>query len=157
MIAKRLALLGFVHSITWDDGEDTRAEEWPDPDDGGSGIAALCCNAKGTAIYFLPYDQVEEFDIEGYPGKVAQTFEDWSGFEANEAVKIEIPEDRLFLIGVIKSICYHSDKWVGENRLYVHDFDNPPKLYHDGTEDPASWGILDEGGARLVCDRGIIG
>jgi len=151
VIAKRLVLLGRVIVIAW---EDTTGEDWRI--DFNKDNLALCSNATGTALFFVPWKKAKKTKTPKWE-KEKKTFENWSGLEADSGFQVTIPRDTLFVCGVITSIIYESDKWTGKKTLYEHTYQRPVKFYQDRQKSPAAWGALQERGKKLVSPRGLIG
>ena len=84
---------------------------------------------------------------------------DWSGYEQNEAYKIDVPRVYPILIGHIQRIEYTSDKFdrrgdkAGKFNLYRHDFKKKQKLYSNKAN--TVYTIVSK--QTLVNYRGIIG
>jgi len=160
VVSKKVAMLGFTRLIVWEDKDGRQHRTtWPSPRTGNSRpSSALCSNAKGSAIYLLPwFDNVKTANFPEGANKEKSLFSKWSEFTANDAYNIRIAQDTLFLVGRILQLDYDSDKWTGYLTSYTHDFKNPPKLYNDKAHNPRAWGILDERGKKLISRRGVVG
>lgn len=151
VVAKRVVILGFVTRFIWiDRGEQHIQETFK------KSTLALVGNARGTAIYFLPFAAGKPKPLP--PGAVAEKkfLKKWSGFFPVEAFSLKIKNDTLFLRGTIAEIEYTSDKWSGYEERYLHTYTNPQKLYNDKPKTPRVWGILNEKGKPLANARGLV-
>ena len=160
VVSKKVALLGFTRLMKWEDHNGKVYQiTWPNPGDRSTRpSSAMCSNAKGSALYLLPWTaNTRLINLPEGANKEKTLFEKWSEFEADTAYNIRVTNDTLFLVGRILQIDYDSDKWTGFLTSYTHDFVSPPKLYNDATRNPQTWGVLDERGKTLVSRRGVVG
>lgn len=158
--ARKVALLGFVTVLMWEDLEGATAiANWPGIKSRSKNARlALCTNESGTAIYLLPWHKNVKHSAlpKGADGQ-KRRFKIWAEFEAVEAFTIVVKKDTLFLCGRPLRVEYESDKWTGRQTLYFHNFKKRGcKLYVNKGE-PETFGILHEKGQQIVSGRGIIG
>jgi hypothetical protein len=158
--AKKVALLGFVSLLLWEDKEgSTVVRDWPSlRARSKASRLALCSNARGTAIYLLPWaGNVKRAALPAGAGAEKKRFRLWSEFEEGEAFKITIRKDTLYHIGRPLRLEYISDKWTGKETRYFHNFKKRGCKLYTTRGEAESFGILHERGQQIVSARGIIG
>ena len=132
-----------------------RVSTWSDPT--GRKPCTLCCNSTGKRVFLFPWKKAQEVDLPLGAVKEKETFENWSGFDADSAFTIQFAHNELKAVGEPLSIIYVSDKWTGEAERYRHEFKSGNRLCNNNMKSPRIWGFLNKRGKRLVSSRGIVG
>lgn len=158
--ARKVALLGFVTVLIWEDEDGNQAiARWPRIGTRSQRARlALTTNTTGTAIYLLPWaGNVKRGSLPRGADGQKKRFQTWSEFRATEAFKITIKKDTLFLCGKPLRLEYESDKWTGKPTIYFHNFKKAGCKLYVNRGNVETFGILQERGQTIVSARGIIG
>lgn len=82
-------------------------------------------------------------------------YKNWHDFDAVSGSLASPPRGFLFDVDRAVHIIYNSDKWVGRNRKYIHEFKTPPKIWVNKKTEPTL--LVMTGGKIAVKKEGITG
>lgn len=126
----------------------------------------LWCPPSGSSLYCFPklwiakpstgQDFKKAVDSRWDETKAGvNLYQRWSEFEPASGSLGKPPRGFLFKVDRAQSIVYSSDKWVGRNRNYIHEFTSLPIVWANRKTDPTL--LVLTGGRIKVQKRGITG
>lgn len=115
-------------------------------DDAGQNLLAVSCPFRNANLSRLKNRNLE---------KAINTFENWSNFQADKILRLNVAPKKIKQIGRVLHIVYRSDKYNGRNIDYIHTFKQPPIIWADKISKPSFVGI--SGGRLKITARGIEG
>lgn len=169
-VVKNIVFLGFAYELVWREATKHARQRltifklYRRLDSGGKAVRGLFSNPTGTAIYILPFKDVDIEELGAGGGGARALSKRWTGYTADLALRIAIPDSaaKLIEIGELEKIEYTSDKldrWgdaMGNFSLYTHNFKSPLRLYADRKKNPRVYGAK-LGTKRIVTGRGLVG
>lgn len=169
-VVKNIVFLGFAYELVWREATKharrrvTLFKLHTQMDSGSKGVRGLFSNPAGTAIFILPFQNVDIDNLASRSSSARSMSKRWTGYTADLALRLKIPDSAtdLMEIGELEKVEYTSDKLdrpgdrQGNFSLYTHNYKTPLRLYADRLKGPRVFGAK-LNSKKIVTARGLVG
>lgn len=169
-VVKNIVFLGFAYELVWREATKharrrvTLFKLYTSMDSGAKNVRGLFSNPAGTAIFILPFQNVDIDNLGTRSSGARALSKRWAGYSADLALRLNIPDSATALkeVGELEKIEYTSDKLDrpgdvrGNFSLYTHNYKTPLHLYADREKNPRVFGAK-LNSKKIVTARGLVG